>query len=255
MNERIREYMPHEMEQVKPLFDDWEDTMILSCLQGVMGSVYAPDEDDPASAAAQLNDFCFLTGEPCAELVKFDYGKSFLIMTPQNEGWAELIGKVWGGRAVRQTRYAIKKQKSFDKDRLSALIDRLPEGYALRQIDWELYEKCLQSDWSRDLVSAYPTWEEFQRLGLGFVITENGTVVSGASSYSSYRGGIEIEIDTEKAHRRKGLATAAGAALILECVKRGLYPSWDAQNKASVALAEKLGYTYSHEYPVYEITK
>lgn len=53
--------------------------------------------------------------------------------------------------------------------------------------------------------------------------------------------------------RRKGLASVCGAKLILECMKRGLYPSWDAQNKGSVALAEKLGYHFSHEYVAYEI--
>lgn len=71
--------------------------------------------------------------------------------------------------------------------------------------------------------------------------------------YSSYRGGIEVEIDTREDHRRKGLAYICGAGLILECVSRGLYPSWDAQNLWSVALAEKLGYHFDHAYTAYEI--
>lgn len=66
-------------------------------------------------------------------------------------------------------------------------------------------------------------------------------------------GGIEIEIDTKEEHRRQGLAYACGAKLILECLNKGWYPSWDAQNKWSVALAEKLGYHFSHEYPAYEV--
>ena len=41
--------------------------------------------------------------------------------------------------------------------------------------------------------------------------------------------------------------------MILECLSRGLYPSWDAQNLQSVALAEKLGYHYSHTYSAIEI--
>lgn len=248
----VKKYPP---QQLAALFSQWEDTMVLSCVQGVMGSIYAPDTEKPGSAAAQLKDFCFLTGKPCAQLVSFDYGRDFLIMTPENEQWSSLIEQVWGSCARRQNRYAIKKQKRFDTARLSALMDRLPEGYALHQIDEALYEACLQKDWCRDFVNAYPTFGDFQRLGLGFVVTRNGDIVSGASSYSSYRGGIEIEIGTEPSHRRKGLAAAAGAALILACLERGLYPSWDAQNKASVALAEKLGYTFSHEYPIYEVER
>ena len=54
--------------------------------------------------------------------------------------------------------------------------------------------------------------------------------------------------------RRKGLAAAACAALILRCLDEGLYPSWDAQNMNSVHLAEKLGYELDHEYTAYEVT-
>jgi hypothetical protein len=47
---------------------------------------------------------------------------------------------------------------------------------------------------------------------------------------------------------------AFGAKLILECLKRGLYPSWDAQNPGSVTLSQELGYHFNQKYPVYEIT-
>ena len=57
---------------------------------------------------------------------------------------------------------------------------------------------------------------------------------------------------TAAAKTRLGTAaTAAGAGLILACLDRGWYPSWDAQNKESLGLAEKLGYHFSHEYLVY----
>lgn len=78
-------------------------------------------------------------------------------------------------------------------------------------------------------------------------------LAAGASSYSVYSQGIEIEIDTKEEYRRRGYATICGAKLIMECLKRDLYPSWDAQNKNSVALAEKLGYHYSHAYTAYEV--
>jgi len=75
-----------------------------------------------------------------------------------------------------------------------------------------------------------------------------------ASSYSSYKGGIEIQIDTREDCRRKGLATVCGARLILECLSRDLYPSWDAQNQWSVSLAGKLGYRFDHAYIAYEVS-
>jgi hypothetical protein len=48
---------------------------------------------------------------------------------------------------------------------------------------------------------------------------------------------------------------ACSAQLILACLSRGLYPSWDAQNKASVILAERLGYHFDFEYVAYEVMK
>ena len=254
MTKKIRKYTPGEMDRVAHLFDGWEETMIWSCLQGVMGSVYAPAGEQPVSAAAQLNDFCFLAGEPDAALITFDYGKDFLILTPQNEAWAKLIEQRTG--VSRRMRYALRKdQHNFEPEKLQGIVDSLPQEYALHFIERDLYEKCLAEDWSHDLVSGYPDWDTFRRLGLGVVVTKDGCIVSGASSYSSYRGGIEIEIDTHPAHRRRGLARICGAALMLECLRRGRYPSWDAHNRASVALAQQLGYIFSHEYPVFEITK
>ena len=63
-----------------------------------------------------------------------------------------------------------------------------------------------------------------------------------------------MQIDTREDFRRKGLASICGAKLLLECLKRGWYPSWDAQNRQSVALAEKLGYHFEKEYIAYEVS-
>ena len=90
---------------------------------------------------------------------------------------------------------------------------------------------------------------------LGVVILKDGEPVSGASSYSGYRGGIEVQIDTREDYRRMGLASVCGAGLILESLKKGWYPSWDAQNRQSLALAEKLGYHFEREYTAFEVRR
>ena len=86
-------------------------------------------------------------------------------------------------------------------------------------------------------------------------VMKDGRPVSVCSSYTSFRDGIEIEVDTLEEERRKGLAAAVSASLILSCLDDGLYPSWDAANPASVHLAEKLGYEFSHEYHCYAISR
>ena len=246
-----------DTDKARQLFGGWEETIIWSCLQGVMGCIYADDDRHPCSAAATLGDFAFFAGRPWRELILHKpegHPADFIIMVPENDEWGRMIESCYKERAKKVSRYAIKKElQVFDREKLKKMRDFLPDGYVLKLIDEDIYEQCKEQQWSRDLVSQYPDYGTYQRLGLGVVDQKDGRVVSGASSYSSYEGGIEIEIDTDEPYRRRGLASACAAGLILECLKRDLYPSWDAQNKWSVALAEKLGYHYSHEYTAYEI--
>lgn len=237
------------------VFNDWDETIIWSCLQGVMGELYTNAEEDAAMAI--LGDFAFYAGKPSEELVRLkpeSCKQDFIIMVPQNDEWAKLIEMCYGEKAKKVTRYAIKKELNiFDVEKLEQDTLDLPQGYELKLLEESEYNMCRGNDWAKDLVSNYKNYDMYKKLGLGVVILRNGELVAGASSYSTYNEGIEIEIDTREDHRRKGLAYACGARLIMECLQRGLYPSWDAQNKWSVALAEKLGYHFSHEYTAYEI--
>lgn len=152
-----------------PLFGNWQETMIWSCLQGIMGNIYADNPDNPTAAMALLGDFTFFAGEPSMELAAYKPAwctQNFMIMIPQNDNWENTIMQTYGDKAKVVLRYATKKE-----------------------------------------------------------------------------------------YRRRGLACACGAKLILECLKRSLYPSWDAQNKCSIALAEKLGYHYSHTYTAIEVQR
>lgn len=237
--------------KVENLFEGWQETLIWSCLQGVMGKVFVTDTEAPRSAFAFVGCFGFYAGEPDRELVK-NKPEGFVIMVPQNERWAVLIKECFPS-AKRVIRYAIRKDTCFDIDTLRKEVDRLPEGFELKAIDAKLYDQCLENAVTRDFVASFGSREKYLEWGRGMVIIKDGRIVSGASSYTRYREGIEIEVDTVEGERRKHLATVACAALILQCLKEGLYPSWDAQNMDSVHLSEKLGYEFDHEYPAYEV--
>lgn len=243
---------------VSALFDGWEETMIWSCLQGIMGRIYTTNLQDPRSAMAVLGDFTFFAGEVNTELITYkpeECSQDFMIMVGQNKEWHNRIMECFKAKANPVTRYAIRKEPGiFDRDKLERIIAGLPDDYQIGMIDESVYNQCKSQAWSADLVSQYKDYEEYNRLGLGVAIHKNGFLVSGASSYTRYHDGIEIEIDTRPDYRRQGLASVCGAKLILECLQRNLYPSWDAQNPWSVALAEKLGYHYSHSYTAVEIT-
>ena len=102
-----------------PLFDGWQETLIYSCLQKVMGRIYVTDPEYPRSAAAFIGCFAFYGGEPDRELVMHKLA-DFVIMTPQNESWEELIEKCLP-YAKKAVRYAIRKDTRFD----TAMLKRI----------------------------------------------------------------------------------------------------------------------------------
>lgn len=235
--------------QAASLFAGWEETMVWSCLQGIMGRLESSGDGTAGMICSQ--DFTFLAGRPDAELLKRAPGP---ILVPRSPDWHPLIEAFYGPRAVRELRYAIQKEPDvFDRKKLEAFAAALPAGYELRPIDEAMVPVLLSEAWSRDFCAAFDSPADCCKRGLGVAALWEGVPVAGAGSYCVYRGGIEIEIDTREDHRRRGLATACGARLILECLDRGLYPSWDAIDLRSVALAEKLGYRRAHPYPVYWI--
>ncbi len=234
------------------LFAGWEETMLWSCLQGIMGNIYADQAEHPSCAMACLGDFCFFAGKPQPIPMKLFPGE-FRILVPQHPGWEKQIEQDFGPHIRPTVRYATQKDPTaFQHKLLRKALEALPDGYELRRIDKDLYQRCLQLPWCRDFVVQYPEYPFYRQYGLGVVMLHQDEIRAGASSYSSYQGGIEIEVDTLPAFRRQGLAYLCCAKLISDCLDRGWYPSWDAQNLESLALAQKLGYRFSHTYPVYE---
>ena len=210
--------------------------------------------EKPEAARIVVADFCFFAGKPSEDLVKNQVSNS-MIMIPPDSGWERLIEQVYGDNAERIVRYAIKKEPDvFDIEKLKENTNRLPNGYHLEEVNRKFYEMLINEEWSQDLCGNFSDYAAYRTLGMGVIAVQNGMPVAGASSYTVYNGGIEIEIDTMMAHRRKGLALACASKLILMCLEKGLYPSWDAHDLRSAALAEKLGYHMDREYTAYEVT-
>jgi hypothetical protein len=236
------EVKKEEMVKIGHLFQDMHDTVILSCLQGHMGRAWTDNLENPKGALIHVGSFCFLAGDDNSEQVSkltqhiLDLtGMDFAYCIPEKKGLGDLLLMHFGDDCKVIQRYAMKKkQDEFDIEKLKTIVSTLPSEYKLGPIDGELYEKALAEDWSEDFVSNFLSKEDYIERGIGRVITHNGKIISGASSYSIYNEGIEIEISTREDYRKQGLAHIAGAALILACREKGLIPSWDAANLISV---------------------
>ena len=84
-------------------------------------------------------------------------------------------------------------------------------------------------------------------------ILHQGRFVSGASSAAVGGGKFEIEIQTRREYRRRGLARAVASALILYGLEHGMEAYWDAANEPSSALARQLGFRSTGKYDAYRL--
>lgn len=244
---------------LQPFFTYTDETLVQSFFDGEFGIAWTDDPLRPTCAAVYAAGFCFFAGDHqsahARELLLYVPEEiTFAMYVPENDAWDALFREAWAEKYSVWNRYAIKKEGDiFDRDTLQNYVQSLAAPFSIRRIDDELYDKLITDPLFGDFVCNFEDKEDFLRRGIGFVALDGETVVGGASSYTMYHGGIEIEVDTDEKHRQKGIATACAAKLILHCLENGLYPSWDAANMISVWLAEKLGYHFDFEYIVYAV--
>lgn len=252
-----------ELPRIVPMIERIYDTVMLSCLQGHMGQVFVDNIENPKGVILFCGSFVFIEGkkieDELIEYIKIIHNKSGLdklLIISKVENIGALLAKVYGTKLSKIMRCAIeKKEEEFDLEKLQSMVNNLSTEFTVQRINEELYYECKNEEWTLDFVSNFKSAKDFLERGIGYVIVHDNTIVSGASSYTIYDDGIEIQIETRKEYRRMGLAQVVGAALILECRKLGLYPSWDAANRASVQLATKLGYRSLEPYDTYCIEK
>ena len=243
-----------EYYKVEKLFGDWPLSYWHQCMNQKV-KLYVDDLNSPKSVIGCLGGWCYCAGKPNKSLLRSRKPREWYGLFPQNKGWEKLILECFPD-AEKVTRYAIKHDANFNKEKLQAMIDALPEGYELKIIDSKVYDMCKRSkdDDVEGLIDWFDTKKQFLEEALGYAVIKDGKAVGGASTAYRFPSAIDIEVDVSKKHRRKGLASAASAKLILDCLDRGFKPTWDAANMKSVHLSEKLGYTFNYKYHCYWIS-
>jgi GNAT superfamily N-acetyltransferase len=218
--------------------------------EGGMGRVFVDSHGEPRVALAVL-DFHFLAGDPQNEnatpLVQLLHPGD-VVVTP-TAAWQRLLAATYPGELAGYPRETFQAE-GFDVDKLRQFCQGLPPGFELRQVHLAEVTQ-FAADLDSALVYNFRSHEEFITRGVGLGILHHGTFVSGASSAAVGGGKVEIEIQTHPQFRRRGLARAVAAALILYCLEHALEPCWDAANEPSAALARQLGFRSTGKYEVY----
>jgi GNAT superfamily N-acetyltransferase len=179
---------------------------------------------------------------------------AYSLLMPSSAGWAELAREIYPETLEPFTRFR------FSADSLSApnLSQCLGESGYREQvipITAEIARKLIQQPESYFEISEFDSVEDFLERGLGYTVLDDEKVMGVAYSSLVCSAGIEVSIFVEERYRRKGVATALASRLLVESLKRGLRPNWDAANGESYRLAKKLGYTFVEAYDAYYHTK
>lgn len=249
-----------ELYLITPFYEKATDSTIFACFDGYMGLAFVDDKSQISHTVILQGDFVFPSNvgefhEDTAanminELLSYK-DKDSILFIPQTKDWEEFLKE--SELFSSFPRYHLKSPslEQFDKVKLEEYCSRLSNEFSFHRIDETLYEKVLSEDWSRDFCSNFASVDDFLEHGIGILVMKGEEICCGASSYTAYRKGIEIEIVTKREYRNLGLATSCGAKLILSCLEEGKLPHWDAANETSVRLAMRLGYEYVGPYDTY----
>lgn len=230
-------------------------------LDGHHGEVRVDDIKQPNVSVLALPPLplFFVGGDPshpaARRFLKTLPPRSMLIFADQDEVWGNLCSELHGIKSFKANRYAFTSE-NLDIETLRSLRDKLPEGFALKQIDLPLARQIAadkKNPLTEDHILTFDSAADFLKKGFGYVIMEGDKIVSIASTFVVCDSGIEIQINTDKKYEGRGLGTAVGAALIVHSLENGLDPNWDAATPTSAHLAKKFGYTEQGEYPMYVI--
>jgi len=246
----------HVRQKLIPMFEKIDSTIILSCLQGHMGTAWVDDLENPTVAQITVGIFVFFAGNAntkAAEELLYNLPEFTLAIVDSDE-WKNRIETVHVGSSEKFQRYRFKKNSEhLNRAHIQSLLSTLPRGYEVKRIDKTIANDSSFHELSEDFVSQFDSIDDFINRGIGYAIIHNGHVVSAATSFSIYNDGIEIEVASHPDYRRKGLATIVASTLILDCLDKGKYPSWDGANEESVKLAQKIGYKLQEAYDTYFI--
>jgi len=245
---------------VVPLCKDSKDVLVRSAMEGSMGRVWVAKLNDPKFCLIKVGNYAFLLGLTPRGARMMDLRATLIkecnhaYITPSNDLWDIWLEENLDCNYRKLSRYAIKRdEQHFNKKVLKEYVKNIPAGMKIERIDKNSYNDALKEAWSNDFVSNFENENKFLEYGMGYVIYKGDELVAGCSAYGFSEGMMEVTVATKKEYRRQGLALAAAARFILDCIDKGIYPNWDAANLQSVELAKKLGYVFDKEYKVFQI--
>lgn len=247
--------------ELAPLFEGIGDSMVIAYLQGYMGDCYVNKLPEPDYGIIVSGEYSFYGGnadmaEPLLANL-FDYipgEKSTAIYS--DLAWRDNHLKYPQNTPVEVMRYGIvQKDYDFDEAKLEKMAAAIPAEYKVQMFDKDIYNQCMQAEWSVEFVEGFESAADFLKRGFGIAVVRGGEIVAGAATQTVYDGGAETQLATREDQRGKGLAKAAAAAFVLEGQKRSMRICWDAANLTSLHIAQTIGFERAADYSTIHVSR
>ena len=244
------------------LVNSKQEVLPFSIAQGINpGRIFVDHNDHPNIVLIWTTvGYYFLFGDPeFANLSKISQtlsnifvlaskasGETGFILIPSNDSWKSVIPFVLPDQKVIEifrTPHELDKQK-FSQEILPKAI--VPEGFEIRKLEADLAEKI-------GVLASWSSIDDFLTHGIGYAVMKEGQLASYCYSVFSSQEAVEIDVQTIENFRGLGLATLVCSTLMQASILKGKKPNWECfkDNSSSLKLAERLGYSAKHEYPVY----
>ncbi|MBU1049884.1 GNAT family N-acetyltransferase, partial [Candidatus Bipolaricaulota bacterium] len=153
--------------------------------------------------------------------------------------------------------YFVRAKSRYAQRTSSAPIHHpLYDGYDVLPVNRQLVEGDLEgaADLRENILHFWTTMEAYDRDGFGFAAVQDSKIVSHSLTDHVVGDRCEIGVQTDPAHRMKGLGVHVASRTANEAFKRGLkhvgWMSW-ANNAGSIAVSLKAGFTEKCLYDVY----
>jgi hypothetical protein len=240
--------------KIAHLIKSQNELSVLSVINGVMpGEIYVNSIDHPTAALIKTSECNLIAGdsndvgfnsEVSAELDFWDQ------LTPDSDEWIDIIPTIHKNPFVRRYK---RRHYTLSANDFKGCNIPLKDGFILEKVDIDLLKKNRYEN-SEKLLEWIENWGEdasFLKYGAGNFIHNGQVIVSWSLSDCSFDKKIAIGIHTDEGNRNNGFGRIVASATVKECFAKG-YENIDwlcvDTNKGSIAIAEKLGFTYNNPY-------
>lgn len=244
----------NQREALMPLFKNitmWK-AAYLSAIEDGYGDIYADNSRSPNVAALFYGGLVIYAGDPSCEAAK-EIIRAFPeqpLVLGYSEGWNKRLLDEYKDGIKDQFRYHL-CYGGLDKKELKEIAaGNRDKAVKIGSDDLDKLEPVL--GWEHQKYH-YKNEQEFLENGYGYLVKQEGAILSGASAFIRARNAAECQINTVEKHQRKGYARIVGSRFIDACINNEVEIPWDAANEESVLLAKSLGYRKAEKYLTYSI--